>query len=410
MSLDNVPFLTKLKWSLPWLARYPSARLRALFERTAFEKKHVIVTVANHFEPGWSVNGFLDRKTQLARMKDYYRKAQSIGEAVQDADGTKFRHTNFYPGEQYDADILDMMAEMQAEGLGEVEIHMHHEGDGPDTPENTRRVLVGFRDILAERHRCLSRMDGTDVPMYAFVHGNLALANSCGGRYCGVDNEMEILRETGCYADLTLPSAPDQSQVPVLNQIYECALPLDQPVPHRRGRRVEAGGKEPQLPLIMTGPLIIYWNERDGIVPLPRIDDGALTANQPLDQARAARWRSAGVTVAGRPDWLFVKLYCHGFFDHDQEACIGEDAKRFFGEMVERSVKNGHKVHFASAREAFNMVAAAIEGREGDPGKYRDHRLRSIMKAGSLSKAVSFAWLSIEAFLDVCLVPIGATI
>ncbi len=410
MSLDNTSFLTKLKWSLPWLARYPAARLRALFERTAFEKKHIIVTIANHFEPGWSVNGFLDRKTQLARMKDYHRRARSIGDMVLDADGTKFRHTNFYPGEQYDADILDIMAEMQSEGLGEVEIHMHHEGDGPDTPENTRRVLETFRDRLAERHRCLSRMDGVDIPMYAFVHGNLALANSCGGKYCGVDNEMEILRSTGCYADLTLPSAPDRSQVPVLNQIYECALPLDQAAPHRQGRRIEVGGNEPRLPLIMTGPLVLYLNERNGVLPLPRIDDGALTANQPLDAARFKRWQSAGVTVAGRPDWLFVKLYCHGFFDHDQEACIGEDAKRFFSEMVERSEKQGHKIHFASAREAFNMAAAAIEGRTGDPGKYRDHKLRSIMKTGSLSKAISFAWLSVEVFFDVCLVPIGATI
>ena len=39
--------------------------------------------------------------------------------------------------------------------------------------------------------------------MYAFVHGNFALANSAGGRYCGVDEEMQILAETGCYADMT---------------------------------------------------------------------------------------------------------------------------------------------------------------------------------------------------------------
>ena len=58
-------------------------------------------------------------------------------------------------------------------------------------------------------------------PMYAFVHGNLALANSAGGKYCGVDNEMAILRDTGCYADFTLPSAPDETQVAVINQIYE---------------------------------------------------------------------------------------------------------------------------------------------------------------------------------------------
>lgn len=403
MSLDKVSFLTKLRWSLPWLSQYPFARARALFERTAFEKKHVIITVANHFEPGWSENGFLDLKTQIRRLKEYHQMARSLGDAVTDADGTKFRHTNFYPGEQYYPEILDIMAEMQSEGLGEVEVHMHHEGDQPDTPENTRRVLVTFRDILAERHKCLSRMDGVDVPMYAFVHGNLALANSCSGKYCGVDNEMEILRETGCYLDMTLPSAPDESQVPVLNQIYECALPLNEPVPHRRGHRVEVGGNDVLLPLIFTGPLVLYLDERNGYVPLPRIDDGALTANQRLTRSRFRRWMSANVTVAGKSDWIFVKLYCHGFFDYDQSACIGEDAKRFFGEIVEESNRTGkYKVHFASAREAFNMVNAAMDGKNGEPGNYRDYKLRSIMKTGIFSKTAMFVSWYCEYLFDVC--------
>ena len=36
-------------------------------------------------------------------------------------------------------------------------------------------------------------------------------------------------------------------------------------------------------------------------------------------------------------------------------------------------------MHFASAREAFNMVAAAVAGKEGQPGAYRDYKLRQIM-------------------------------
>ena len=402
---DTPNFLTKLRWSLPWLSRYPQARIRALAERTAFEKKHVIITVANHFEPAWKQGGgFLDLKSQIKRMKDYHAMARSTGEAVLDVDGTKFRHTNFYPAEQYHPEILDMMAEMQAEGLGEVEVHMHHEGEGPDTAENTRRVIETFRDTIAEQHKCLSKMDGRDTPMYAFVHGNLALANSWGGKYCGVDNEMEILRDTGCYVDMTLPSAPDKSQVPVLNQIYECALPMHEAVPHRKGNRVGVNGNVPLLPLIFTGPLVLYWSRRKAGFPLPRIDDGALTANQPLNAARLRRWQSANVTVAERSDWIFVKLYCHGFFDYDQSACIGEDAKRFFGEAVEESEKSDNlKVHFASAREAFNMVAAAIDGEKGDPGKFRDYKLRSIMNHNGVKRGASFAWFSLDYIFNLCI-------
>ena len=309
--------------------------------------------------------------------------AREIGEAVADVDGTRFRHTNFYPAEQYHPGILDIMAEMQAEGLGEVEVHLHHGVEKPDTAENLRRSLIDFRDTLAERHRCLSRMSGSDMPMYAFVHGNLALANSCGGRLCGVDNEMEILRDTGCYADMTLPSAPDQSQVAMINQIYECGLPMDQAVPHSKGRRLSAYGKEPLLPLIFTGPLVFNWTRRIAGLPVPRIDDGALSANQKLDNSRFRRWLSANITVAGRSDWVFVKLYCHGFFDRDQSVCIGDDAKRFFADLVNESEKSGTSVHFATAREAFNMVAAAVDGKKGNPGDFRDYRLRPIMASNS---------------------------
>ena len=383
MSSNDTSFLTKLGWNLPWLARYPFVRAKSFLEQTAFEKKHIIITVANHFEPGWSENGVLDHQTQIKRLKAYHKMARETGEAVRDADGTKFRHTNFYPAEQYHPEILDIMAEMQAEGLGEVEVHLHHGVERPDTADNLRHALVDFRDTLAERHKCLSRMDGGGDPKYAFVHGNLALANSCGGRFCGVDDEMEILRDTGCYADMSLPSAPDQSQVPVINQIYECALPMNEPVPHRRGNRVSENGGQTQLPLIFTGPLIFNWTRRIKGLPIPRIDDGALTSNQRLDVARFNRWRSANVTVSGRSDLIFVKLYCHGFFDRDQSVCIGDEAKRFFGSLMEESERAGSfKVHFASAREMFNIALGALDGKRGSPNDHRDYRLTPIMQNG----------------------------
>lgn len=380
MSSSETSKLTKLKSNLPWLIRYPFARANSFFERTAFEKKHIIFTIANHFEPAWSAKGVLDLDAQRRRLDEYYKLAKKTGETTRDSSGVKFSHTNFYPAEQYDFQLLETMAEMQAENLGEVEIHLHHGVEKPDTAENLQKTLIEFRDCLAERHKCLSRFDGAGEPKYAFVHGNLALANSKGGKCCGVDEEMLILRETGCYADFTLPSAPDETQVPVINQIYECGLPLAEKAPHRKGANVTVFGKEPQLPLIFTGPLVFNWTRRIKGLPVPRIDDGGLTANQPLDLARLNRWMSANIIVKGRPDWVFVKLYCHGFFDCDQSACTGEKAGEFFRKIVENGEKTGkYKVHFASAREAVNMVFAAIDGKSGNPNDYRNYRLRLIM-------------------------------
>lgn len=372
--------LDKLKSNLPWLIRYPFNRAQGILSQNLFEKKHVIITVADHFEPAWSAKGALGLDDQRRRLDEYYKLARKTGESTLDSDGTKFRHTNFYPAEQYDKQLLDTMAEMQKEGLGEVEIHLHHGVEKPDTAENLRKVLIEFRDILAEEHKCLSRFDGEKEAKYAFVHGNLALANSANGKYCGVDEEMQILAETGCYADLTLPSAPDETQVPVFNEIYECSLPLTEKIPHRKGKSVEVFGNKPQLPLIFTGPLVINWTRRIKGFPVPRLDDSGLAANQPMDSARFNRWLNANITVKGRSDWVFIKLYCHGFFDHDQSACIGEDAVRFFNEIIENGEKSGeYKVHFASAREAFNMVSAAIDGKNGNPHEFRDYGLKTIM-------------------------------
>lgn len=390
MSDRDSGLLDKLSWSLPWLARYPFWRAGAAARRAREPQGpvHLVVVVANHFEPAWTRSeGLLPLGEQRRRLDEWCEMARATGAAVRDVDGTPFRHTNFYPAEQYHAPILDTMAALQREGFGEVEVHLHHGVESPDTEASLRRALVEFRDLLADEHGCLSREEPGGQPKYAFVHGNLALANSAGGRFCGVDTEMRVLAETGCYADMTLPAAPLQPQVPRLNAVYECGRPLDEPVPHRSGPSLRVG-RRPQLPVIITGPLVFNWSRRVKGLPVPRLDDGALAANYTTDFERLERWAGARVSVRGRPEWVFVKLYCHGFFTHDQSACIGEGARRFWSEALEESERTGrYRIHFASAREAFNIALAAVEGRAGDPHQYRDYRLRTIMSEETAREA-----------------------
>ena len=48
--------------------------------------------------------------------------------------------------------------------------------------------------------------------------------------------------------------------------------------------------------------------------------------------------------------------------------------------IIENGEKTGdYKTHFASAREATNIVFAAIDGKTGNPNDFRDYRLQSIM-------------------------------
>ncbi len=374
-SFVNTKVTEKVRWSLPWLLRYPVWRAGEFVSRArdAGNSPHLIFIVANHFEPGLG-------PTALKRLEKWCEIARATGDALRDHDGTPFRHTNFFPAEQYERPLLEMLSDLQADGYGEVEIHLHHGVDQPDTAENTRQMLEIFRDTLAEEHKCLSRETTAAQPKYGFVHGNWALANSAGGRFCGVDSEMQILADTGCYADFTLPSVPFQSQVPRINAIYQCGNSLREARPHRSGQSLRVGDQL-QLPIIFTGPLVFDWTRRVRGLPIPRVEDGALAQNYPLTVDRFKRWRSAGISVKGKPDWIFIKLYSHGFFDWDQDLMIGGQMKRFMSEVLEFGERSGEfKVHFASAREAFNMVVAAVEGREGHPGAFRDYRLRQIMR------------------------------
>ncbi|MGA9497106.1 MAG: hypothetical protein WBV41_14700, partial [Terriglobales bacterium] len=173
------------------------------------EPVHLMIAVADHFEPAIDLDsGYkrVPRSEQEQRLERWARDYPRAVEGWRDHDGRPFVHTYFYPAEQYDCGLVEMIAEHCHSGWGEIEIHLHHGMLEPDTAENTWRLLSNFRDQLAFHHRCLAVEEGSDQPRYCFVHGNFALANSAGGRFCGVDSEMKVLAETGCYADFTLPT------------------------------------------------------------------------------------------------------------------------------------------------------------------------------------------------------------
>lgn len=337
---------------------------------------HLIIAIADHFEPSMTHDSrYADLREQERRLNEWCRNYPRMAEPWLDADGYPLRHTYFYPAEQYNRDLVAMLADHCRQGWGEIEIHLHHGLEWPDTAENTRHVLLGFRDHLAA-HGCLSRFDGLDGPRYAFVHGNWALANSAGGRSCGVDREMEILAETGCYADFTLPSAPHPAQVAKINSLYECALPINRRAPHRRGRDLVSGRTPEIFPLMVQGPLMLDFSGAGRSTIFPRIENAELTAKIPPDMHRLQLWKQAGITVAGRPNWLFIKLHCHGLDPREQAAMSGTPMSNFLQELIDTADDHGHKLHFVTAREMVNIILAACSGHGDNPGEYRDYRLK----------------------------------
>ena len=177
----------KAKSVLPWLPTH--VWQRCVSQLTDIRPLHLVIGVANHFEPMNQTEAPgkpVDHREQEQRVKKWCRDYPPAVGAWRDNEGQPLRHTYFYPAEDYDCALIDRLAEHCHAGWGEIEIHLHHGVETPDTPENTSRALIKFRDAL-EARGCLSRQDSAGPPRYGFVHGNWALANSDHGRFCGVD-------------------------------------------------------------------------------------------------------------------------------------------------------------------------------------------------------------------------------
>lgn len=342
---------------------------------------HLLIALADHFEPSIlpaTPHLLAPRDEQERRLERWCREYPKLADRHRDVDGRPLLHTYFSPAEQYDESLVARLAEHCRRGWGEIEIHLHHGVSTPDDSQNTRRALCQFRDRLVA-HGCLSRLDGAGPPRYAFVHGNWALANSDGGRYCGVDDELEILAETGCYADFTLPSAPSTAQTRKINSLYECAPPLGRRAAHRRGSNLRVGTSIRRLPLIVQGPLLMAMRRRGSTLLRPYIENSEVTTANPPTIARLKLWQSAAVNVDGRPDWIFVKLHCHGMDPRDEPAMFGEPLRAFLRELL--AYEDGVRTHFLTAREMVNVIFAACDGKDGDPGLYREYRLNLIQQA-----------------------------
>ena len=289
--------LGKMWHNLRWL---PSSLWQSLSRGTNHAGSvHLIIGIADHFEPS-ILSGMpgasADQHEQERRVEHWCQEYPKMADVWRDSDKHPLRHTYFYPTGQYYKPLIERLADHCRCGWGEIEIHLHHGVTAPDTPENTRRTLVEFRYVLV-RHGRLSRIESHELPRYAFVHGNWALANSDRGRCCGVDEEMQILAETGCFADLTLPSAPHPAQVKKINSLYECSGPLDRRAPHRQGRDLRCGYPPARFPLIIQGPLMLNFSRKSRAWPFLRIDNGALTGANPPTVSRLHLWRKAQITV-----------------------------------------------------------------------------------------------------------------
>lgn len=321
---------------------------------------HVLLIFADHFEPN----------RQLATVQRWLERYERMASRHRDASGRMPQHTWFYPAEQYEPAIFEELRSAMRRRLGEVEFHFHHDYDTASSLRPDLELgLSRFNDFGFSR-----TVDGQT--RFAFVHGNFGLDNSNGPFYCGVNTELQMLRELGAFADFTFPSVYMDSQPPSVNSIYAAA---DDPRPrsYDHAYPLDALDTGEADLMILQGPLIFApsWHIRRLFLEL---DDADIHAAMPASPTRADRWVSANVHVPSRPEWVFVKLFGHSAASEDDtDAATGADFDSML-EYMERRYNDGQRyvLHYVTAREAYNVAMAAADGLSGDPRGYFNYRVQ----------------------------------
>jgi hypothetical protein len=340
-----------------WLPGYLHWMLHQ--EAAAAGPVHIFFMYADHFEPGENF-GLVER---------WEKEYPVLALRHRDADGRPVQHTWFYPAEQPIDRNLEALETLVQAGYGETELHLHH---FHDTEESARRR---FEHGVAwfQKFGFLKGTDGRSH--FAFIHGNWSLDNSLGESLCGNNRELRMLNELGCFADYTFPSAWQSSQPSWVDNIYE-VTDDDRPKSYDRGVPVNVGWRPRGDLVLVQGPLVLVPTANPAKLFF-QLEDGDIHPAVPVTPRRVDAWVRANIHVGGRPDWVFIKVHTHGASSvADLEETLGPHFDQALGYM-ESHYNDGaqYTLHYVTAREVYNLIRAAADGKKGDPRQYYDYMI-----------------------------------
>lgn len=314
---------------------------------------HLWLMIGDHYEPCWNRP---DGTTARSRVQAWAERWPRIADHHRDHFDRPAQYTFFYPQEEYRPALLDPLAQMTRDGIADVEVHIHHHND---TEAGFVEKMSGFIQTLRHEHGLLREVNGQ--PSFGFIHGNWALDNSRpDGHWCGINNELTLLRKLGCYADFTLPAAPDPCQTRQVNSIYWAVDDPRAPRSHDRGIPVLPGGTPPADSLLMVqGPLALRW-PRDRW-PKPALDAGELAGHDPVTPDRVRAWFDHAPQVGTH---RFLKLHAHGAPEKNAEPLLGRDLDQLFALARAGAHARGWKLVHATAWQVATAIEALVRGEE----------------------------------------------
>jgi hypothetical protein len=316
----------------------------------------VMVLFSDHYEPA---RRFGD-DVAIESVRSWCAGYEEIASRHRDSDGRPPQHTWFYRFDYPNAGCVQALSESVFRGFGEVEFHLHHGFDTHHSMETTLRAGLDWFN----RFGAMLTGEARPRQCFGYVAGNSALDNGAGNdALSGCNTELRVLRDAGCYADFTFPSLGSRAQPRKVNTIYY-ATEDGRPKSYDTGVDVAVGRPPRGDLMIFQGPVTIDWGAG-------RIIDGAVENSSPPDPGRLRAWLSAHVHVPGRPEWVFVKLHTHAM--QNRASFLSPAMGALFTAMGQWWTRPPFRLHYVTAREAYNIVKAAEAGYSGNPDTYRDY-------------------------------------
>jgi hypothetical protein len=333
-----------------WLVPYLRDRLRK--STRSGKPRRAWVTITDHYEPLAIDSSVKTALACVAQWRDQWPRIAT--DAPSDAAGQRPQYSFFYPQEEYHRDLLDSIAEIVRLGVGDVEVHLHHDNEQRDS---FIRKITEYCRRLTDDHGLLRRQDGRTV--FGFIHGNWALDNSRpDGKLCGLNGEIALLRDLGCYADFTMPSLPSATQGRIVNRIYWCKNnPDNRPKSFDQGIEATVGGGRCGDLLMIAGPVGVRFGGR----LMPRLETGEIAGYDMPTPSRVRKWFDWAPTIG---DDLFIKLYTHGAQKRNSEPLLGGGLGNLFRWLAEEADRRGIEIHWATAWQMYQAVDALMNGRD----------------------------------------------
>ena len=346
-----------------WLLPYLKDRLLKTVRPS--KPKRIWVAITDHFEP---LVGGAPLDTALGRLAQWRDKWPRIAsDAPLDAAGQPPQYSFFYPQDEYRSDLLEGIAEMVRLGVGDVEVHLHHANERRDS---FVQKVTEYCRRLTDDHGLLRQQGGRTV--FGFIHGNWALDNSLpNGERCGLNGEIALLRDLGCYADFTMPSLPSAAQGRVVNKIYWCTNnPDNRPRSFDRGIAATVGGGKRGDLLMITGPLGLRFGERI----MPRLETGEIAGYDLPTPSRVRQWFDLAPSIGGD---LFLKLYTHGAAERNLVPLLNGGLGHLFTWLAEEADRRGIEIHWTTAWQMYQAADALIHGLEPVVSSKKSNRTSS---------------------------------